>query len=84
MELKLQEMLKVFETQMQAIEGGVQGGMQGAPSGDLMWKSATRAESSVQALCAVCKFAVCSVQSYSVQCAKLQCAVCKVTVCSVQ
>ena len=29
MELKLQEMLKVFETQMQAIEGGVQGGMQG-------------------------------------------------------
>ena len=40
-----------------------------------MWKSGTRAESSVQALCAVCKFAVCSVQSYSVQCAKLQCAV---------
>ena len=44
--------------------------MQGAPSGDLMWKSGTRAESSVQ-LC-------------SVQCANLQCAVYKVTVCSVQ
>ena len=37
-------------------------GNAGAPSGDLMWKSGTRAESSVQALCAVCKFAVCSVQ----------------------
>ena len=54
-ELKIQELLNFVETKMQAIEGrGVQGGNARAPSGDLMWKSGSRAESCVQALRAMC------------------------------
>ena len=52
MELKFQEMLQVFFNP--GYRGRGAGGNAGTPSGDLMWKSGSRAESSVQALSAVC------------------------------
>ena len=61
-ELKIQELLNFVETKMQAIEGrGVQVGNARAPSGDLMWKSGSRAESCVQALRAMCGVQHCKI-----------------------